>query len=108
MELQRLQVPLVRLSSGCRENLVVLSPDDQHRRLVLAEVRLPTRIERRVTSVTEKQIELNLVIPLTIEQELILGRAVGANKFRIFHSIGVLPLRGFVCDQVANGVSFGL
>src|SRR5947209_8533755 len=36
--LQRLQVPFVRLGPGGREDLVILAPRDQHRRLVRAEV----------------------------------------------------------------------
>src|SRR4029077_7594153 len=38
VELQRLQVPLVRLRPLSREDLVVLAPGDEHRRLVLSEV----------------------------------------------------------------------
>ena len=41
VEFQRLQIALVRLCPGRREDLVVLAPDNQHRRLVLAEIRLP-------------------------------------------------------------------
>ena len=48
MEVDGLQVTPVGLSSGRREDLIVLAPDDQHRRLALAEIRLPLRVERRV------------------------------------------------------------
>ena len=41
VKLQRLEVALVRLGPGGRENLVVLAPRDQHRRLVLAKILLP-------------------------------------------------------------------
>src|SRR5262249_60386898 len=50
VELQSLEVALVRLRPGGREDLVVLAPGDQHRRLVLSEVLLPLRVERRVTA----------------------------------------------------------
>src|SRR5262249_20393941 len=49
VELYRLEVSLVRLGPGRREDLVVGAPHNQHRRLVLPEVLLPLRVERRVT-----------------------------------------------------------
>src|SRR5215469_7905793 len=58
VELQRLEVPLVRLGPGRREDLVVPAPHDQHRRLVSPEVHLPLRGERRVTAVAQEQVEL--------------------------------------------------
>ena len=79
VELQRLQVRLVRLGPGGREDLVVLAPGDQHRRLVLAEVLLPLRVQRRVAAVAQEQVELDLVVPLAVEQELVVGRAVRAD-----------------------------
>ena len=84
VELQRLQVALVRLGPGGGEDLVVLAPDDQHRRLVLAEVLLPLRVERRVAAVAQEQVELDLVVALAVEQELVVGRAVGADEFGSF------------------------
>src|SRR5262245_3853564 len=65
--LQRLQVTLVGFGSGWREDLVVLPPRDQHRRLMNPEIVLPLRIQRRVAAVAEKEIELDLVVPLSIE-----------------------------------------
>ena len=63
---------------GCcairREDLVVLAPDDQRRRLALAEERLEFRVERNVRPVVEKEVELNLVVALAVEQELIVSR----------------------------------
>ena len=64
MELPILQVPLVRCCSVGRENLVILAPDDQHGRSMRAEIFLPLRILRRIIAVTEKEVELNLVVPL--------------------------------------------
>src|SRR5258708_916585 len=52
--LQRLQVALVRLGPGGWKDLVVLSPGDQHRWLMLAEILLPLRIQRRVVAVAEE------------------------------------------------------
>jgi hypothetical protein len=44
MELQRLQIALERFGRGGREDLVVLPPRDEYRRLVRSEVLLPLRV----------------------------------------------------------------
>src|SRR5271157_1718099 len=51
VKLQVLQVSPVRLGAGCRKYLVVLSPDDEGRRLVVTKVGLPFRIHRRIAAV---------------------------------------------------------
>ncbi len=56
MELKVLQVSLVRLGACRGEDLVPGSPDDQRRWLMLAQVRLPLGIERRVASVVVEQL----------------------------------------------------
>src|SRR5262245_21957579 len=63
MELQILHVAPVRLGAPGRENLVVPTPHDQHRRLAPAEVLLPLRVERRIAAVAQEQVELDLVVP---------------------------------------------
>src|SRR5215831_3506352 len=77
--LQRLQVALVWLGPGGREDLVVLPPRDQHRRLVRAEVLLPRRVARRIAAVAEEQVELDLVVPLAVEQKLVVSRSIRTN-----------------------------
>lgn len=44
MKFQVLQVSFVRMRSICWEDKVVLAPNNQRRRLMLAEVRLPHRL----------------------------------------------------------------
>ena len=97
--LQRLQVALVRLGPGGREDLIVLAPGDQHRRLVLAEILLPLRIQRRVAAVAEEQVELDLVVALAVKQELVVGRPVRADQFGILYAVRVLPLGRFVGER---------
>src|SRR5678815_1374779 len=75
---QRLQVALVSLGPGGREDLVVLPPGDQHRRLVLAEVLLPRRVQRRIAAVAEEQVELDLPIAYVIED--LESRFISANR----------------------------
>ena len=76
VELHRLEVSLVRLGPGRREDLVVPAPHNEHRWLVLPEVLLPLRVERRVTPVAQKQVELDLVVAFAIQQILVRGPAV--------------------------------
>src|SRR5262245_56665670 len=105
VELQRLQVALVRLGPLRGENLVVLTPGDQHRRLVLAEVLLPLRVKWRVAAVAQEEVELDLVVPLAVEQELVVGGPVRADEFGVLQPVRVLPLRRVVGQHGPKGVS---
>src|SRR5512139_573619 len=60
---QRLQVTFVRYGTGCREDLVVPAPYNQHWRLMFPEVLLPPRVQRRIAPVAQEQIESDLVVP---------------------------------------------
>src|SRR5882724_5546014 len=102
---QRLQIALVGLGSSGWEDLVVLPPRDQHRRLTRAEILLPLRIERRVTAIAEKQVELDFVVSRAVEQELVLGRSVRADEFRALRAGRVLPLGRLIGEQPAKGVT---
>ena len=101
VELQRLQIPLVRLGPGGREDRIVLSPRDQHRRLVLPEILLPRRVQRRVAAIAQEQVELDLVVAFAVKQELVVGRAVRADELGVFHAGCILPL-GCVVSQKAS------
>src|SRR5262245_8434379 len=92
--LQRLEVSLVRLGPGRRKNLVVPAPHNQHRRLVLPEVLLPLRVQRRVTAVAQKQVELDHVVALAIQQILVRGPAVRRDELGMWDAVGVLPAGG--------------
>ena len=65
--LDRLEVALVRFGPGGGEDRVVFTPRDQHRRLMRTEIFLPFRVQRRVAAVVEEQVELNFVVPLSVE-----------------------------------------
>jgi hypothetical protein len=71
VKLQIRQVFLVGLSAGSGEDRIVLSPDHKRRRLVLAEVGLPLRIQRRVAAVAVEQRELDIGVPRPVEQRLV-------------------------------------
>lgn len=105
---ERLQVSLVWLGSSSGEDLVVLSPNDQQRRLVLAEVLLPFRVQCRVAAVVEEQVELDFVVPLAVEQELVVGRAVWADEFWRLHPVCVLPFGRVIGESPAEGIPLRL
>src|SRR5690242_10028226 len=72
VELQCLQVSFVRFRTFTRKNLVIFAPNDQHRRLLLAEIFLPLRVQRWVTTVAQEQIELDFVVARSVEQKLVM------------------------------------
>src|SRR5512134_137145 len=62
VKLDLLQVPLIGMRAIRREDLVVLAPHNQRRRLMRAEIRLDGGIQRQVGAVVVEHIQLNLVI----------------------------------------------
>jgi len=50
------QVALVRVSAVGREDFVVLAPDDERRRLMLAEICLHLRIKRHIGAIVVEQV----------------------------------------------------
>src|SRR3546814_6624397 len=70
VELDVLEVLPIALGEVTREQRVVVAPDHQGRRLVLAEQRLPLRIERDVVAVVVEQRELDRLVAGAVEQVL--------------------------------------
>lgn len=101
MELKVFDVAFVRFCSGRRKDLVVLTPNDKHRRLMFAKVLLPFRIQRRVASVAEEQIELKLLIASSIEQELIVRRTIRTNPLNVLDSMSVQSAAMTSSDNVS-------
>src|SRR5262249_12125253 len=104
VELDRLEVALVRLGPGRRKDLVVGAPHNQHPRLVLPKVLLPLRVERRVTAVAQEQVELDLVVALAIQQILVRGPAVRRDELGMRDAVGVLPAGGLDVEKGPQGV----
>ena len=92
MELQVLEVTLVGIRSRSREDRIVLAPDDQRGRLVLAEILLPLGIQRRIAAVAVEQGQLNLLIAGTVQERLHMTPSVRADRFDVANTVGVLPL----------------
>ena len=105
VKLDILQVPLVRFGPGRREDLIVPAPDDKCRRLVFPEILLPLGIQGGVAPVAQEHVELDLVVPLSVEQVLVVGPAVRADGRHVLHPVGVLPLRGVRFQEPTQGVT---
>jgi len=65
------QIPFVRNGAFCGEDGVVLSPDNERWRLVLAEERLEVGIERQVGAVVVQHVQLDFWIAGTVKSNLI-------------------------------------
>ena len=76
------------------EDLVVLAPDDQRRRLLFAEELVEARIEVDVGSVVIEQIELNLHVAGSIQQRLIVQPRARIDARDVLDAVGVLRARG--------------
>jgi hypothetical protein len=86
------QVALVRMRSIGWKNLVVLAPDNQRRRLAIAEVGLNLRIQRQIGPVVVEQIHLDVGIARAIKQGLIVNPVVGRDATQVRDAVGVLKL----------------
>src|SRR5919109_711582 len=94
MNLRVRDVALVGRGTGCDEDGIVLAPNDQRRRLALAEVGLPLRIQRDVGAVVIEQVELDLRVARAVEQRLVHRPGIGAYQRCVLHAVRVLPLGG--------------
>jgi hypothetical protein len=93
VELQGLQVPCVRVRPRGGEDLIVLPPHEQRRRLMLAEVGVPRRVERHVGPVVVEQGQLDVLVAGPVEARLVEGLGVRADGVHMADAVGVLPLR---------------
>jgi len=105
VELHVLQVTPVGVSPGGRENRVVLSPDDQSRRLVLAEVFLPLWIEGRIAAIAVEQRQLNLLVSWPVQERLHMSPSVGTDGFGVANTMEVLPFGRIEIQQRAQAIA---
>ena len=82
------------------EKGVVLTPNRQQRRLSLPKVILKRRIELHVRCVIEKQIQLNVFVPRTLQQSRVQRVRFRRNTLRIAYTVRVLPSRSFQRQNV--------
>ena len=76
------------------EYLIVLAPDDQCRRLPVAEEGLEFRIERNIGSVVVEEVELDVLIAGAIKQRLVVAPIVRVDPGDVRDAISVLELGG--------------
>src|SRR5215475_6208689 len=77
MKLEVAKVTLVGVSTVGRKYLVVLAPNDERRRLMLAEICLHLRIERHIGSIVVEQVHLDIAVARAIEKHLIIDPIFG-------------------------------
>src|SRR5215471_288002 len=90
-------------SFGSRRNekRIILAPDRKQWRLRLTKIFLKFRIELHIRCVVEKQIQLNLFVSRTLQQDRIQCVRLGRNAFWIAYAVRVLPPRSFQCQNVS-------
>ena len=109
MELKVLQVAPIGFRAVGRKDQVVLAPDDEGGRLVLAEIFLPLRIKWRIAAVVPEERHLDFLVAGAIELHLVHPPVVRADRFDLMGAVGVLPAGGIDGEQLAEGfcVLFG-
>src|SRR5579864_4585518 len=104
MQLCFRQISLKGLRACHGEERIALAPDDQRRRPVLPEIRLPLRIELKVGCVVVEQADLNGVVARAVEAELVERVGVRADLFWIPNTLSVLKLSRLGCEERADGL----
>ena len=88
-----------------QEDGVILAPDDQGGRLIVAEILLEARIQRHVGAVIVEQVELDLVVARAVEPGLVESPSVRTQQRRIGDPIRVLPVGRLRFEQRAQRVA---
>src|SRR5688572_27693266 len=83
----------VRTCAVRREDHVVLAPDDQRRRLTLAEELLELRVQAQVRAVVVEQVELDLDIARAVQQRLIVQPGARIDPRAIGDAVEILRTR---------------
>src|SRR3546814_6619954 len=102
-----LEVLPIALGEVTREQRVVVAPDHQGRRLVLAEQRLPLRLERDVVAVVVEQRELDRLVAGAVEQVLHVPEVVRADPRAVPGAGGELPDGALQRQEGAQPLSVG-
>ena len=105
MEFEVREVAIIGVSAVGREDEVVLTPDDQCRRLMLAQVLLHFRIERQIGSVVVEDIELNIIVAGPIKKRLVMGPVIRRDAARVRNAVGVLEFCRLQREEFAEGVA---
>src|SRR5215813_10684363 len=86
------EVAFERLGTRREKEWIVLAPHSQQARLVGAEIRLESWVERDIALVITEQVELQLIGAGPGQIKVIEGVAVGRNQGRVGYAVRVLPV----------------
>ncbi len=100
------KIAKTRMRALFREDLVIFAPDDQRRRLAVAEECLELWMERQVGAVVVEQVELDILVPRQGEQRLVVHPVVGAGAGQVLDSIGILEFGRLRRDTESASLSF--
>src|SRR5260221_7690383 len=102
MHLAVWQIVLERLCTAGSKDRIILAPHSQQRRLVLPEVLMPLRIERRIGAIVLEKGQLDLSIAWTIQSQLIKRPGIGTDLVFLAHPMGILPDCFLSCEQASD------
>ena len=102
MKLQVFQIALVGIGSRCRKDVVVFPPNDQCRRLVLAEISLPGRVVRNIVLIVVEQLQLYLRVSFEGKVLNVHVPVIRADTRFVPDSVGVLPFDAFESNEISQ------
>jgi hypothetical protein len=102
VRLDVLEVAAIWRSPLCRKDVVILSPHNQGWRLKFPEELLEGWIERKIRPVVIEQVQLDLVVPGTIQSKLVKRPGSRIDQACIADSVLILPLRRRYFGQEVN------
>src|SRR5215813_11675925 len=102
------EVAFERLGTRREKEWIVLAPHSQQARLVGAEIRLESWVERDIALVITEQVELQLIGAGPGQVEVIEGVAVRRNQGRVGYAVRVLPVGRLGREEDAERLSVRL
>lgn len=87
------------------EDVVVLAPHDQRRRLIFTEVRLPGRVPAGVAPVVVEQRQHDLLVAMSVQEAPVHVPPVWAEALGIARPVHVLPLGGVDLQQSSQHIT---
>jgi hypothetical protein len=110
--IQKVQLSLRQIPQvGCRairwENLVVLAPENECRRLRFAEECLELRIQRHAAAAVVEQVELDVPVARAVQQHLVVQPIVRVDARDIAGPVDILKRSGLRRDKEVKRVAPG-
>src|SRR6266566_4937807 len=102
MEFEVREVAFIGVSALGWEDEVIFPPDDQCRRLMLAQVLLHFRIERQIGSVIVEDVQLNIIVSGPVKKRLVMGPVIRRDAARVRNAVGVLEFCRLQREEFAD------